>query len=200
MSPDPSISTGSTTAAAAIHIWAASARSHSKPRWHNEIGDGHKTVTSPRRPAQNWGAPASLTAASLRAPWLGDADFHRSTRSERVGFTPEPRPRAFGVSRKTQPFVAVVPCDGLTGHYVRLPKFYRYLVQILLEKWGDISNRGGEGQQATKPTNAEFESENYQNWLASQCGRRSVIEYSTVRYIRQSSCIWPIRLIYNAIC
>ncbi|MGD9664549.1 MAG: hypothetical protein AB7U34_05030, partial [Novosphingobium sp.] len=40
-------SMGSTTPADAIHIWAASARSHSKPRWHNEIGDRRKTVTSP---------------------------------------------------------------------------------------------------------------------------------------------------------
>ncbi|NCQ22054.1 MAG: DNA cytosine methyltransferase, partial [Sphingomonadales bacterium] len=29
------------------HIWAASARSHSRPRWHKEIGDRRKTVTSP---------------------------------------------------------------------------------------------------------------------------------------------------------
>jgi len=38
---------GSTTPAGAIHIWAALARSHSKPRWHSEIGDRRKTVTSP---------------------------------------------------------------------------------------------------------------------------------------------------------
>lgn len=31
----------------AIHIWAASAPSNSKLRWHNEIGDRRKTVTSP---------------------------------------------------------------------------------------------------------------------------------------------------------
>ena len=37
----------STTPDADIHIWAASARSRLKPRWHNEIGDRRKTVTSP---------------------------------------------------------------------------------------------------------------------------------------------------------
>ena len=47
--PSFSTSTASTTPAAAIHIWAASARSHSKPRWLNEISDRRKTVTSPDR-------------------------------------------------------------------------------------------------------------------------------------------------------
>ena len=47
--PSSSTSTGSTTPDAAIHTWAASARSHSKARWHNEISDRHKTVISPER-------------------------------------------------------------------------------------------------------------------------------------------------------
>jgi transposase InsO family protein len=33
-------STASTTRVVAIHIWTASARSRSKPRWHHEISDG----------------------------------------------------------------------------------------------------------------------------------------------------------------
>ena len=35
--------------AAAIHIWAGSACSRSKPRWHNAIGNRHETGTSPKR-------------------------------------------------------------------------------------------------------------------------------------------------------
>lgn len=46
--PSSSTSTGSTTPEDAIHIWAASARSHSKPRRHNEISDRRRTVTSPK--------------------------------------------------------------------------------------------------------------------------------------------------------
>ena len=30
-----------------LHIWVTSARWRSKQRWHNEISDRHKTVTSP---------------------------------------------------------------------------------------------------------------------------------------------------------
>ena len=56
----PSTSTDSTTPAGAIHIWVESARSPSKPRWRNEIGDRRKIGTSPicktiwsRRPAMH---------------------------------------------------------------------------------------------------------------------------------------------------
>jgi transposase-like protein len=45
--PSSSISTGSKTPEDGTHIWAASARSRSKSKWHNEIGDRRKTGTSP---------------------------------------------------------------------------------------------------------------------------------------------------------
>jgi len=66
--PSSSTSTGSTTPEDDTHIWAASARSHSKPRWHSEIGDRRKTVTSPVAQLCDWylakhGRPASLAVA-----------------------------------------------------------------------------------------------------------------------------------------
>jgi len=45
--PSSSTSMASTTHAAVIHIWPVSARSRSKPGWRNELGDRHKTDTSP---------------------------------------------------------------------------------------------------------------------------------------------------------
>ena len=52
--PSSSTSMDSTIPAAAIHIWAALARSRSKPRWHGDIADRPKAVTSPMRSTPRW--------------------------------------------------------------------------------------------------------------------------------------------------
>ncbi|WP_292925748.1 helix-turn-helix domain-containing protein, partial [Novosphingobium sp. 63-713] len=54
-----------------IHIWAASAPSHSRPRWHSEIGDRHKSVTSPglaaaRARGRKGGRKFALSKAQVR--------------------------------------------------------------------------------------------------------------------------------------
>jgi transposase InsO family protein len=67
-------STGSTTPVDVIHIWAASARSHSRPRRHNEIGGRHETVTNRGNRTLEGGGDWFIARAGGKAGLVG---FHR---------------------------------------------------------------------------------------------------------------------------